>query len=314
MIKIFGLPWHCGHQAELFKLPDCSFDLLVNMRREWAFNARPLPANVKRVPFYRPGQYDLAILHVDQQSVHPPMGKHQIYKEMNEAVRDIPKIVINHGSPVWPEWYEKNILIKKMREMIGNNLMVVNSHKAAEEWGWGQPIIHGLDPGEWLDLKKEARIVTAVSPAGLDTYYNREMFKQTRDILAGWGIQIIEFRNDIVFNDFDAYRKYLGSSLIYFDYSLETPLNRARTEAMLSGCCVVTAAGHDTERFIRDGENAILVKNNPAHAAKVLADLIQDYEKCLAVGAAGKETAKEYFLKERYQHDWLNLINKVLKK
>jgi hypothetical protein len=48
--------------------------------------------------------------------------------------------------------------------------MVVNSHTAAsdKEWGFGHPIVHGMDPGEWFDLPKEPRIFTALSPAGFD--------------------------------------------------------------------------------------------------------------------------------------------------
>ena len=298
----------------MFKLPRCEFSLLINSQRSWAFNARPLPENVKFVPFYEPGKYDLAILHVDQQCVNPKISKGNLYRDLNKLIQDIPKIVINHGSPVWPEWYENEKIILEMKKLIGNNTMVVNSFRAAEEWQGGIPICHGLDPDEWLDLPKEARIVTAVSPAGLDTYYNRELFRQTQEILRENGFYVIEFRKDIVFEDFEGYREYLGKSLIYFDYSLETPLNRARTEAMLSGCCVVSVAGHDTERFMTDGENAFLVKNNPKHAAKVLMELIMDYELCVKVGQAGKETAKRYFSKERYQKEWMDLINKTIGK
>jgi len=312
-MKIFCLPWHCAHIYELVKLP-YEFGMMVNSRRVWAYNSRPIPGNVELVPYYEPGKYDLAILNVDQQCAHPDIGKGILYRELNELIQDIPKIVINHGSPVWPEWFAKDKIVKKIKEIIGANQMVVNSYRAAEEWGWGRPIIHGLDPDEWFDLPKEARIVTAVSPAGLDTYYNRELFRQTCDILKHQGIKIIEFRMDIVFKDWKEYRDFLGRSLIYLDYSKDTPLNRARTEAMLSGCCVVTVAGHDTERFIKDGENAMLVKNNPNHVAQVLGELIADYDRCVRIGQAGKEMAKEYFSKEQYQNNWIQLINETIEK
>ncbi len=312
MIKIFGMPWHAGHQHELFKLPWCEFSLLVNMRRTWAYKSRPLPDNVKMVPYYERGKYDLAILHVDQQSVSETIGKARLFREVDAEVADIPKIVINHGSPVWPEMLPAAEVISKMKTLVGGKIMVVNSRRAAEEWGFGIPIVHGYDPGEWFDLPKEPRIITAVSPAGLDMYYNRELFVQTQEILAREGIKIIELRTDVELQSFEEYRKYIGSSLIYFDYSLETPLNRSRTEAMLSGCCVVTAAGHDTERFIRDGENAMLIKNNPKHAAKVLSEMFCDYERCLKIGQDGKKTAREFFSQERYQREWLEILKRVL--
>jgi glycosyltransferase involved in cell wall biosynthesis len=316
--KIFDIPWHCGHQFEMFKIPNCEFYLLLNSCREWADKARPLPKNVKWVPYYEKGKYDLAILHVDQQSIDPNLAnKNTIYKELNNEIKDIPKIVINHGSPVWPEWYQdKNEIIIKMRELIGDNLMVVNSHKAVEEWKDSAknivPIIHGLDPDDWHDLKKEARVITAVSPAGLDAYYNRRLYDETQVELGKRGIQIVYIRRHIFFDNWDQYRDYLGKSLIYFDFSLHTPMNRARTEAMLSGCCVVTAKSHDVERFIVDGENGFITLNNPISAANIIEKLLFDYELALKVGQKGKETAKKFFSKERYQKDWLNLLDRVV--
>jgi len=318
-IKIFGIPWHASHQYELFKLPNCEFYLLINNCREWAPRARPLPKNVKWVPYYEPGKYDLAILHVDQMSIDERLSnKGIIFRELNKQIQDIPKIVINHGSPVWPEWYTKEEIIEKMAKLVGDNIMVVNSYKAAEEWkGVGKeivPIIHGLDPKEWWDLKKEPRIITAVSPAGLDTYYNRKLYKATQEELGKKGIAIVHLRIHIFFDNWDDYRDYLGRSLIYFDYSLHTPMNRARTEAMLSGCCIVTAKNHDVERFIENGKNGFIIPNNPYSAARLLEKLINDYDRCIKVGQKGKETAIRFFNKDRYQRDWLNLIKKVINK
>lgn len=303
-----------AHQYELFKLPNVEFSLLINTVREWPERGRPFNKNVKWVPYYEPGKYDLAILHVDQQSIDDRRSnKGKIYKELNKLITDIPKIVINHGSPCWPEWYLDVEEIKmRMRQLIGSNTMVVNSHKAKEEWGFGNPIIHGMDKKEWFDLKKEARVITAVSPAGLETYYNRKLFDATNEILKKKGINIIYFRRNIVFDNWDEYRDYLGKSLLYFDFSLHTPMNRARTEAMLSGCCVITAKSHDVERFIKSRENGFIIPNNPHSASKLIEELVNDYDRSIKVGQRGRQTAQKLFSLDRYHNDWMDLIKKVL--
>jgi len=313
-MKIFTTPWHCGHQYDLFNaLKDVQFDLLINTCREWAENSRPLPENVKNVSYYEPGKYDLAILDLDQQCIDIDRScKGLLYRELNAIIKDIPKIVINHGSPVWPELYNQKEIVNKIMQLVGSNTMVVNSHQAKEDWGSGEVIWHGMGLDEWKDLPKDPRIVTSVSPAGLDAYYNRKLYKATDKELGKHGIQIVHFRIHAMFQDWDDYKDYLGRSLIYFDYSLHTPMNRAKTEAMLSGCCVVTAKNHDVERYINHGENGFITLNNPVTASNLLLELIEDYDRCIKVGQAGKKTAQKLFNRERYRQDWLALIKNVL--
>ncbi|KKM67557.1 hypothetical protein LCGC14_1469880 [marine sediment metagenome] len=313
-MKIFTAPWHCGHQSDLFNaLSDCQFDLLINNCRSWAENSRPLPKNARMVSQYSPGKYDLAILDLDQQCIDEQKScKGLIYRELNDLIQDIPKIVINHGSPVWPECHEPKEIIDGIKKLVGNNVMVVNSYQAKKEWGFGRTIIHGMGLDEWHDLPKDPRIVTAVSPAGLNTYYNRRLYDATKKELAKNETQIVHFRINILFNDWNEYRDYLGRSLIYFDYSLHTPMNRARTEAMLSGCCIVTAKNHDVERFIENGVNGFIIPNNPFSASKLLNELMMDYDRCIKVGRAGKQTARKLFNRNRYSNDWIKLIQGVL--
>ena len=100
--KVIGVPWHTGHQYELAKLPFIGqYDLLLNPWRYWGFESRPKPDNINYVTSYKPGEYDFAILHIDQQSIYDPdnddrISKGRLYQEVNELITDIPKIVINH--------------------------------------------------------------------------------------------------------------------------------------------------------------------------------------------------------------------------
>lgn len=305
---------------------DAEFYLAYNTWRPWFKHLRSLPENARMVPYYEPGKYDLAILDIDQQCVNKRMGKSIVYQQFNALIQDIPKIVINHGTPVNPEFCKigddmtfeqaEESCKKQIKEMVGNNIMVVNSFKASEEWGWGLPIIHGMNPDDWLDLPKEPRVFTALSPAGLDLYYNRECIIRVAQLLEEKEYQLYWARVNPPNDEFHFYREFLGRSLIYIDTSIRTPMNRGRTEAMLSGCCVVQVKGaHDLERFAIDGENMILVPNKPEKIAEILIDLIENqYERCVKIGQEAKKTAIKLFNYERYRADWLDLLKIVCEK
>lgn len=332
-LKICTTTWHVMHFWDLFNAMSevADFYLINNFWRSWRrkefLAARGIPNNVKFVPFYEPGIYDFAILDIDQQCVNTKLGKSVVYQEFNEKIQDIPKVVINHGSPVYPEFLMSNEMTKQeaeaecvriIKEMVGNNLMVVNSYQSAtdKEWGWGYPIWHGMNPDEWLDLPKEPRVFTALSPAGCEEYYNRDCLNEViRKLGQNYGYELYWAKMNVkTDNSVDDYKTFLGKSLLYLDISFRTPMNRARTEAMLSGCCVVQVkGGHDLERFAVDRENMLLIDNKPDLIADVLANYIENrYEEAVKIGQAAKVTAKRIFSRERYRDDWLKLINDKL--
>ncbi len=324
-IRIFNTPWHVAHQAELYKTPDTLWVHCVNTVRKWSTWARPWPANLSQTAYYEPGKYDLAVLHVDQQCVDETLGKSRLYRELNAAVQDIPKIVIQHGTPYWPEAYEQDEIIRKMRMMIGDNHVVYNSHRAKEMWEKNGPIgkssrviIHGMDPTEWSDLPKEPRVITTLSPGGLPKYYNRNLLMEVQSRLAERGIMHVwiggEGNSSRTWSSkgFEDYRDYIAKSLIYFNPTLESPMPRSRTEAMLSGACVVTLANHGAETFIQNGVNGFHVPNNPDVCADLIEKLVkQHYKLCVEIGQKGKQTARELFALERFNREWRELIREV---
>jgi len=88
-------------------------------------------------------------------------------------------------------------------------------------------------------------------------------------------------------------------------------MNRARTEAMLSGCCVIQVEGaHDLERFFHDGEDIILCKNNdPDALAKLAHYYVTDaVENALEIGKEARKNAIKHFNYERYGKNWLDLL------
>ncbi|KKM88236.1 hypothetical protein LCGC14_1260810 [marine sediment metagenome] len=329
-LKIFTTPWHCMHFWDLFNAlkKDADFYLAHNSSKRWYAETRPLPENAQYVPYYEEGKYDLAILDVDQQCVNPNLGKTKLYLEMRDRIKDIPVVVINHASPVYPEYLRNNneetlLHIEKrckvdMRVLVGDRPMVTNSHQAASpyEWGWGHPIWHGMNPDDWFDLPKEPRVFTALSPAGCDVYYNREAMNEVvQELQNKYGIELWWARvNANTEKSFDHYRDFLGRSLIYLDTSFRTPINRGRTEAMLSGCCVVQVEGaHDLDKFAKHDENMIIVPNKPKKIAKMVADLLEnDYKKCVEIGQNGRKMALKTFNYKRYRQDWLDFIAQIL--
>jgi hypothetical protein len=320
MIRIFNTPWHVAHQYELYKVPDTEWAHVVNTVRKWG-KYRPTPPNLKNVAYYESGKYDLAVLHVDQQCVDPSFGKSRLYSELNAAITDIPKIVINHGTPFWPEVYEQDEIIRRMKILIGDNHVVYNSHRAQEMWEKNGPmgassrtIIHGMDPDEWWDLPKEPRVITTLSPGGLPKYYNRGLLSEVQGRLKERGIAHVWIGSDWSSSGFDDYRDFVGRSLVYFNPTLESPMPRSRTEAMLSGCAVVSLPNHGAEQFIEHGVNGIHVPNNPEVCADVLELLVRDnYKAAIAMGARGKTTAREIFSSSRFQKEWSDLLIQISK-
>lgn len=318
-IRIFDMPWHIGHQYEQLKFPWARFSWLKQWKRE--YNTMPrgdLSKMFDWVPYYEKGKYDVAILHLDQQCLEDGIynfGKGMCYKHLNEVITDIPKIVIMHGTPYQPEAFpDPQVMIDRVKELVGDSYFVVNSHKAAEQWQMPntKTIIHGMDKDEWWDLPKEPRAVTMISPAGMPSYYDRSFLEAVRETLAEKDIIHCHITVDYVPKSWDEYRNFLGRSLIYFNPTRESPMPRSRTEAMLSGACVLTTPHQDANTFIEDGVNGFIVPRNPEYVADLISELIHDPDRAIAIGQAGKKTAQELFSWDRYQQEWKEYIDFVI--
>lgn len=336
-LNIFGCVNHVGNQYEMLKLAKkypVKFHYMENNVRRWSkYSARPEPTTwlnkdeFEWVTHYEPGKYDLAILHVDQQHTDPNIGKGHLYRALNNVIQDIPKMVINHGTPMWDEFYTEDLVvnggevhtskgIKKlegMKKLIGDNFMVVNSYKAVERWGWGYPLIHGMDENEWWDLPKEPRVTISLSPGGLDKYYNRQLLTAIKsEVKEKSGLDLIHVTVNYQAKDWDDYRQMIGSSLIYINPLLDSPMPRSRTEAMLSGCCVLTSKHHNADEFIQHGVNGFIVPDNPLSYAEAIHYLINEcYSDAVRIGQRGKETARKHFSLDRYLADLYNIITHV---
>lgn len=317
-LKGFNHPWHIAHQYELSKLPFVDWSWLIQYKRPYSTRSRG--DFVKEwVTHYEEGKYDFALLHLDQQCIEEELllrGKGRLYVELNEVIKDIPKVVIMHGTPYYPEKFSKEQIVDKVKQLVGDNTMVVNSHEAEKQFGFGTAIIHGIDPNEWRDLPKEPRVVTMVSPAGLDKYYDRSFMEAIREELMDRGIFhchiTVDWKpSDRAGEEWDNYRDFLGRSLIYINPFKDSPMPRSRTEAMLSGCCVLTTPWQDADTFIEDGVNGFIIPRNPKWVADKVEYLLDHYDEAIKIGQAGKQTAIERFDPKRYQEDWRKILEKV---
>lgn len=327
-LKVFGIPWHVGHQYELSKLPWFeSYDLLINPYRTWGEQSRPMPKNMNWVTHFEKGKYDLAVLHVDQQSIYNPeqgdrITKGKLYKEIKEAIGDdCPIITINHMTP-FHDKYESPYVVNFIKEMTKGTYMITNSKEAAKQWGWGHPVIHGMEVDEWYDLPKEPRCVTVLSPAGMEKAYRRVFLTTVKRRLEEMGVPFVWVGVDIKFNNFEEYKQYLGRSLVFFMPTWQSPMPRARTEAMLSGACVVSTPYHDANTFIKHGENGFLtslkeikdprVMDNPDVTANLIKRLVmEEPELALKIGQEGKKTARAIFNSKNFQDQWEIVLKEV---
>lgn len=338
-LRIFGVLNHIGHQWDMLKLVekyDVKFCYLENNVRRWSdFSARPNPADIytkdqfEWVTHYEPGEYDIAILHVDQQHTDPRIGKGWLYEDLNEVIQDIPKVVINHGTPMWDEYYTEDVVInggeamtmkglvqiKGMKEKIGDNFMIVNSYEAVDRWGWGYPLIHGMNHEDYFDLPKEPRVVLSLSPGGLNKYYNRELITAIKgSVKEKTGLDVMHINVNIKFehNNWLEYRQYIASSLINISPYKDSPMPRSRTEAMLSGSCVLTSRYHGATDFIEHGVDGFIVPDNPLSYANAIHGLINgSYQDALKIGQAGKKKAIKVFDLDRYHKQLYDLLTEV---
>jgi len=320
------------HQFNLAKLPFIGeYHFLINPYRYWSYDARPFPKNAKMVTHYEPGYYDFAILHIDQQAIWDPelsqkhdwarLGKGRLYYEVNQTIRDIPKIVINHMTP-FHDYLETDQIIDIVKRLTKGNYMVVNSYEAAKQWGWGKTITHGLDPNDWWDLPKEPRCITVMSRGGMDRAYRRIFVENVARRLKEMGVPFYWVLYDKKCDSFDDYREFLGGSLVFFFGGWQSPRPRSRTEAMLSGCCVVTTPYQDADTFIEDGKNGFLtsrfkikdprVMDNPDRTAELIRMLVLEKpDLAIKVGQAGKKTAKKLFNFKVFAKQWEDYLKEV---
>ena len=336
-LRVGGLPWHVGNQYEIAKLSFIeSYDLLINPFRTWGETHRPFPDKCRWVSHYSDG-YDLGLFHVDQQSIYDPdkgdrISKGLLFQEALKSFREAnpgtPVAVINHMTP-FHDKYDSQYVIDHIKKITEGCHMICNSYQAAEQWGWGTPIIHGLEVDEWWDLPKEPRCVVVLSSGGMEKAYRRIFLHAVIRLLKERKVPFVWVGVDKKCQTFEEYRDYLGRSLVFFDPTWQSPRPRAKTEAMLSGCCVVTTPYHmrknekDHNNYITDGKDGFLTSryeiqdpriiDNPQKTADLIEELVMESpDRAIGVGQEGKKLARKLFNRGSFEKQWGEFLKKIL--
>jgi hypothetical protein len=301
--RLFDMPWNSEEQYEMLAFPFVDWSWLIQYRINFD-RLRPEFENmVQWVTYYEEGRYDAAILHLDLDFIEPlrkALSRRLVYKELNALIRHIPKIVIVHGS-----WVETEARAREVRELIGDNYAVVSSNTVAEQLGVGHVVAAGVIPDDWCDLPKEPRVVTSCKRV---TSLGASAIESLREALETRDIDLCVIGVDFVPKTWKEYRDFLGSSLVYF--APPACSERAKLEAMLSGCCVLMLGPHArADACIEVNKFEYLVPGEPEKIASLVEDLIIDPDRAIAMGRAAKTAAALGHDWKRYSQEWLNCFD-----
>jgi glycosyltransferase involved in cell wall biosynthesis len=265
-----------------------------------------------------PTEYDLALLHLDNWCDRVNLRAYP-FRVMKAISRDTPQVIIIHGTP--DHEHNRQAILR----LIGDLPVVCNSHAAALAWDGGdgrvdryglpqfRAIIHGYDVDEFYNYPFAARhheAFTVCSGGEMSREYHgiplvERMMRDVPELHwygpngdRGW------------LPTYDQYRDMLSSRLIYFSPTRAAPMPGSRTEAMLSGCAIVTVPGNDFEQYIETGTNGFVV-NTYSEAREALQALLAHPEYAFVIGQQGRDTARELFNSDRFVKDWLDLLDEI---
>jgi glycosyltransferase involved in cell wall biosynthesis len=347
-LKILTHRWHAPHQYELYKLPH-DFTLATHIGKNewinrWSYDQRPLRPNARLVAADQidPGEYDLAIIHFDENILFPNLCNNVIPSSWGEAadwlrsLSGLPKIAICHGTPQFEGQYALNPApiesfsiheserLRLVRYFQDAGVKIVcNSWQALSEWGFADArvIWHGFDPQEFPNGSHRRHILALGEDRNRPHYRGAWEHEKVASRLDR-GIQIetsahggapIEPRgtNAFAVRNFRSYVDRIGEFTAYLNTTLRSPMPRSRGEAMMTGVIPVSIANHDVERFIDQGKNGFY-SSEPAELADWLNHLFRHPSEARKISAAARRTATDIFNHDRYLTAWSELIGEAV--
>ena len=346
-LKILTYCWHLPHQYELHKLPH-DFTLITDLGTHhcyrWGYSKRPFPDNdtFKKIREINVKNYDLAILHFDENCLHPEYTNNVIsenwglnFKYFVEKLRDIPKIGICHGTPQFYGAYTPNYsgadlmqVIEPARQSLVNYLkdvmVICNSHQAEREWGFhkSRVIWHGFDPAEFPRSMYRKKVMGLTNMLGRPHYRGFEILNVVNSYLPEQlqvaGVETPEPKNykekennDYAFAKYRNYVDAIREYSIYLNPTVRSPMPRSRTEAMMCGLVTVSYKSHDVDMFIRNEVNGFY-SDSPKELAEYIIFLSNDDSALKKVANESYKTAIDIFNNDRYMHDWQETIFRIV--
>jgi glycosyltransferase involved in cell wall biosynthesis len=280
-------------------------------------------------------EFDLAILHFDENCLHPQRAGGVVGSSWGSGFRwlrenlNLPMVAVCHGPPPYEsgtidrldegvDEEERLAFVDYMKDIP----VVLNSRQAMAQWSFrqSQVIWHGFDSTEF-PLANSGRGILSLSDHALaqlpscrgkplyDAVVNRLDLKE-RPLPFTVVEPAAELRgNDYAYAKFRNYADAVGRHAIYFNPTLRSPMPRSRGEAMMCGLASVSANNHDVDCFIEHGRNGYF-SDDPSEIAEILLQLLREPELCKRIGKRSRDTALECFGIERYLKEWQQVVMK----
>ncbi|NDV18259.1 glycosyltransferase [Pseudodesulfovibrio sp. JC047] len=347
-LKILTHRWHVPHQYELYKLGH-EFTLVTGagtgLCEQWEMAKRPMPENMQMVPVDQidARDYDVAIMHFDENLIHPELGLGKVPMDWGQTFDwfmknvDLPKVAICHGTPQFAGQYDPDYkrsdlgqILKSEREELVEYLssvsVVCNSYQAQNEWQFhdSRTIWHGFSPHEYPKGRNDQGVLVMRKDALLNRpHYNGLYVMQTVwDMLEGkvelTNLDVPDPRfysvgsQDWAVAKYQNYARSVGTHSIYLNPTLRSPMPRSRGEAMMAGLISVSMQNNDVDLFIKNGVNGFY-----ADSAEELAEQILWLEthpiEAERIRKESLTTALDVFNQDRYLEEWSKLLLEIRK-
>lgn len=352
-LKILTYRWHCPHQYELYRLGH-EFTLVTglgtSLTEQWDWASRPLPLNAKFKPIEQINfaEYDLAILHFDENvfnpaySFRPDKSKQMVPDDWGNSFKaalawHLPKVAICHGTPQFygqynREYTESNLglVIEAQRLDLVNALkdiiVICNSYQAQKEWGFlrSKVIWQGFAPHEYPPITDKCGLLS-MNRAALENrpHYNGYFIINEIESLLGEEYPI----NSLVVPDppftylprsnewskvkYENYVRELSRYSVFINPTVRSPMPRTRGEAMMAGLVSVSLRNHDVDMFIENGVDGFYA-DSAAEMAEQIKFLSGNDSAREKIGKKSREKAINIFNQHRYLSAWSSLLKELV--
>lgn len=345
-LRILSYRWHCPHQYELYKLPHhftLAVGIGVGLPNKWEYEQRPFPINAefKHIKDIDPNDYDLAILHFDEnvlafQNTNGVSGSSwgQSFRWFCENIQ-LPKVAICHGTPQFHGQFTQKYIPhdqiktieesrKQLVDYVDDMLIICNSHQAKREWGFrnSKVIWHGFDPAEFPPALYEKGILTLGKSMSERPHYRgyflyQDVFKNVVGEYLPQGHSVPKpdaysnmNTNMYAWSKFRNYVDSIRAYSVYFNPTWRSPMPRARGEAMMCGLVPVSANNHDVDMFVKNGVNGFY-SNDGDELREYMLFLLKNRNACRKIGHEARMTAMDVFNHDRYLWEWQQTIHQV---
>lgn len=346
-LRVLSYRWHCAHQYELYRTGH-EFTLVTGagtaLCDSWDWDKRPIPNNARFARFDRinPKEFDVAILHFDENVQHPEKCQRQVPPDWGATFRwfldsiPLPKVAVCHGTPQFAGQYDADykepdlgVVDETSRcelvNLLGDILVVCNSHQARREWGFKKSTVvwHGFAPHDYPLVSRDQEVLTMLYAAlrNRPHYNGLFVFEKVKELLKGtMTIDTLNVPRPLHTYQADTsewaeakfrnYTREIGRYSIYLNPTLRSPMPRSRGEAMMAGLVTVNMHNHDVDLFVQNGVNGFFAES-AEEMAEQLKYLKTNPASLNKMSVASRETALDLFNQDRYLAAWTNILQDI---